>query len=147
MRIAMFDDYRIGVVGKDETVVDVTDLLQRHDPLGSEDLLPDLITHFDVLRPELERLAKGGGGKPLMRVEDGGAGVPSEAMARIFEKFYRVPARRGSARHGTGLGLAVVKGMTEAMGGTVTAVRSDLGGLAVDLRLPIAAAPAEEPAG
>ena len=49
----------------DETVVDVTDLLQRYDPLGPEDLLPDLITHFDELRPELERRAAAGGGKPL----------------------------------------------------------------------------------
>jgi two-component system sensor histidine kinase KdpD len=76
-----------------------------------------------------------------VRVEDGGAGVPPDAMPRIFEKFYRVPARRGPARHGTGLGLAVVKGMTEAMGGSVAASRSDLGGLAIDVRLPIAKPP------
>ena len=81
-----------------------------------------------------------------VRVEDSGAGVPPEAMPHLFEKFYRVPARRGSARRGTGLGLAVVKGMTEAMGGSASATRSALGGLAVDLRLPIAPAPAAEPA-
>jgi two-component system, OmpR family, sensor histidine kinase KdpD len=55
-----------------------------------------------------------------------------------------VPARRGSARQGTGLGLAVVKGMAEAMGGSVAAVRSELGGLAIDLRLPAAAPPHDE---
>src|SRR4029079_640434 len=38
-----------------------------------------------------------------VRVEDGGPGVPSEALAHLFEKFYRVPARRGAARQGTGL--------------------------------------------
>jgi two-component system sensor histidine kinase KdpD len=80
-----------------------------------------------------------------VRVEDGGAGVPPEAMPHIFEKFYRVPARRGSARQGTGLGLAVVKGMAEAMGGSVAASRSELGGLAIDIRLPIAAVPDGEP--
>lgn len=74
-----------------------------------------------------------------VRVEDGGAGVLPEAMPHIFEKFYRVPARRGSARQGTGLGLAVVRGMAEAMGGSAAASRSDLGGLAIDLRLPVAA--------
>jgi two-component system sensor histidine kinase KdpD len=73
-----------------------------------------------------------------VRVEDGGAGVPPEAMPHLFEKFYRVPARRGSARKGTGLGLAVVKGMAEAMGGSVAASPSELGGLAIDVRLPIA---------
>ena len=79
-----------------------------------------------------------------LRVEDGGAGVPPDAMPHIFEKFYRVPARRGSTRQGTGLGLSVGKGMAEAMGGSVTASRSELGGLAVDLRLPIAAPLAEQ---
>jgi two-component system sensor histidine kinase KdpD len=80
-----------------------------------------------------------------VRIEDGGAGVPPEAMSHIFEKFYRVPARRGSGRQGTGLGLAVVKGMAEAMGGSVAASRSDLGGLAIDLRLPVAASFEERP--
>ena len=60
MRIAAFDDARIGVVANDDTVVDVTDLLQPYEPLGPEDLLPDLITHFDDLRPELERRAAAG---------------------------------------------------------------------------------------
>ena len=76
-----------------------------------------------------------------LRVEDGGPGVPSEALGHLFEKFYRVPARRGPARQGTGLGLAVVKGMAEAMGGSVSAGASDLGGLAVDLLLPVAGEP------
>jgi two-component system sensor histidine kinase KdpD len=73
-----------------------------------------------------------------LRIEDGGQGVPEEAMGHLFEKFYRVPTRHGSARQGTGLGLAVVKGMAEAMGGSVAASRSELGGLAIDVRLPIA---------
>jgi two-component system sensor histidine kinase KdpD len=76
-----------------------------------------------------------------LRVEDGGRGIPPEAMQHIFEKFYRVPARRGSARKGTGLGLAVVKGMAEAMGGSVAASSSEFGGLAIDVRLPIAVEP------
>jgi 2-keto-4-pentenoate hydratase/2-oxohepta-3-ene-1,7-dioic acid hydratase in catechol pathway len=65
MRIAAFDDGKIGVVASDETVVDVTDLVQEFGPLGPEDLLPDLITHFDQLRPELERRAAARGGTPL----------------------------------------------------------------------------------
>ena len=78
-----------------------------------------------------------------LRVEDAGPGVPPEAMAHLFEKFYRVPARRGPARQGTGLGLAMVKGLAEAMGGSVAASRSPLGGLAIDVWLPLASAPPE----
>ena len=72
-----------------------------------------------------------------LSIEDAGPGVPPEAMPRLFEKFYRVPARRSSARQGTGLGLALVKGLVEAMGGSASASQSGLGGLAIELRLPI----------
>jgi 2-keto-4-pentenoate hydratase/2-oxohepta-3-ene-1,7-dioic acid hydratase in catechol pathway len=68
MRIAVFDDHRIGVVGNDATVVDVTHLVERYEPLGPEDFLPDLITHIEELRPELDRLAAAGGGKSLQDV-------------------------------------------------------------------------------
>ena len=69
MRIVAYDDARIGVVGADETVVDATDLVQQYDPLGPEDLLPDLITHIESLRPELERRTAAGGGTPLAEVD------------------------------------------------------------------------------
>ena len=68
MRIAAFDDGRMGVVGIDETVVDVTDLLQPYEPLDPADTLPDLVTHFDDLRSDLERRVAAGGGIPLDRV-------------------------------------------------------------------------------
>jgi two-component system sensor histidine kinase KdpD len=81
-----------------------------------------------------------------LTVEDAGPGVPDDALPRLFDKFYRVPARR-SARHGTGIGLAVVRGLVEAMGGQVHARQSSLGGLAIDIDLPLAVAPSElEPA-
>jgi signal transduction histidine kinase len=61
-------------------------------------------------------------------------------LSKIFDKFYRVPGVAGGSRSGTGIGLAVVRGLVEAMGGQVAARRSQLGGLAVDLDLPVAAA-------
>ncbi len=63
MRIVMFDGNNIGIVGGDETIVDISDLVQRYDPLGPEDLLPDLINHYDELKDELEARAAAGGGK------------------------------------------------------------------------------------
>jgi 2-keto-4-pentenoate hydratase/2-oxohepta-3-ene-1,7-dioic acid hydratase in catechol pathway len=65
MRIATFDNQRMGVVANDDTMVDITDLLQQYDPLGPEDLLPDLIAHWGELKAELESRAAAGGGKPL----------------------------------------------------------------------------------
>ncbi len=74
-----------------------------------------------------------------LTVEDAGPGVPPSALPRLFEKFYRVPGSAGGSRSGTGVGLAVVKGLVEATGGRVGARRSELGGLALDMDLPRAA--------
>ncbi len=70
-----------------------------------------------------------------LTIEDDGPGVPDDALPRLFDKFYRVPRSGEGARRGTGMGLAVVKGLVEAMGGTVQARRSVLGGLAIDIAL------------
>ncbi len=74
-------------------------------------------------------------------IEDAGPGVPDEALGRIFEKFYRATSGAGGSRRGSGIGLAIVRGLTEAMGGTVRAERSALGGLSIVVDLP-ATAPA-----
>lgn len=76
-----------------------------------------------------------------LTVEDAGPGVPDAAMPKIFDKFYRVPGVAGGSRSGTGIGLAVVRGLVEAMGGSVAARRSELGGLAIDIDLVKAAVP------
>jgi two-component system sensor histidine kinase KdpD len=87
--------------------------------------------------------------RPFVRltIEDAGTGVPEEHLSRLFEKFYRVPGGPRSSRSGVGIGLAVVRGLTEAMGGSVAARRSELGGLAIDLDLPIAGVAAEAASG
>jgi two-component system, OmpR family, sensor histidine kinase KdpD len=81
--------------------------------------------------------ARAHGDTVRVTVEDGGPGVPPEALPRLFEKFYRVPRRGEGSRRGTGIGLSVVQGLVQAMGGQVTARPSRLGGLAIDLDLPI----------
>jgi two-component system sensor histidine kinase KdpD len=78
-----------------------------------------------------------------LSVEDDGDGVPEGSLGRLFDKFYQVPRIAGTSRRGMGIGLTVVAGMVGAMGGTVRAQRSDLGGLAVVVRLPAVAVPAE----
>src|SRR5687768_2103820 len=69
MRIAMFNDRRLGVVGIDDTVVDVTDLVEQYDQTGPEDLLPDLIVHFGEIEGQLKQRAAGGGGVPLAEAD------------------------------------------------------------------------------
>jgi len=71
-----------------------------------------------------------------LAVDDGGPGVPAAERDRLFEKFHRLPTAARGSRRGLGLGLAIVRGMTEAMGGTVMAVQSPLGGLRIEVELP-----------
>lgn len=82
-------------------------------------------------------------GEDLVRVsvEDDGPGVPAETLPRLFEKFYRVPRMGEGSRRGTGIGLSVVRGLVEAMGGQVTARQSAHGGLAIDFDLQTSPAP------
>ncbi|OHE89251.1 MAG: hypothetical protein A3G75_16615 [Verrucomicrobia bacterium RIFCSPLOWO2_12_FULL_64_8] len=50
-------------------------------------------------------------------VRDEGPGIPTESLARVFEKFYRVP---GQLKKGAGLGLAIAREIVVAHGGSIT---------------------------
>ena len=68
--------------------------------------------------------------------EDSSPGVPADALPRLFERFYRVEGSRSRANGGAGLGLAIVRSVIEAHGGTIEAGASSLGGLRVTISLP-----------
>lgn len=63
-------------------------------------------------------------------VQDNGPGIPKSVVQRIFEPFFSTRSQ------GTGLGLAVVKTVTEAHGGSVNVGSCDAGGTRVDIDLP-----------
>ncbi len=128
--------------------VDLTRQAVLVDPVFLDEALTNLVEN--ALRHTSDgtaiRIAAGGAADHRfvrLTVEDAGPGVPPEALPHLFEKFYRVGVRTRGSRSGTGIGLAVVRGLSEAMGGRATARRSELGGLAVDLDLPPATLPAE----
>ncbi|MCX6906275.1 MAG: ATP-binding protein [Verrucomicrobia bacterium] len=64
--------------------------------------------------------------KVQLCVSDDGPGIPPEARARLFERFYRVDKARSRDTGGTGLGLSIVKHIVQSHGGEVW-VESELG--------------------
>jgi two-component system sensor histidine kinase KdpD len=75
-----------------------------------------------------------------LEVRDHGVGIPEDELERVFEKFYR--ARRGDAAGGSGLGLALSRGIIDAHAGRVWAERAEGGGTRVVIELPLAGRPA-----
>ena len=72
----------------------------------------------------------------VLDVVDHGRGVPDELKPRMFEPFERLAARNTGT--GVGLGLAVVKGFVDTMGGSVAATDTEGGGLTMRVTLPVA---------
>ena len=69
-------------------------------------------------------------------VRDNGYGIPKNAQAHIFEKFYRLERDAASETVGTGLGLSFVKEAAEKHGGRVTVESEEGVGSTFILRLP-----------
>jgi len=73
-------------------------------------------------------------GELELSVGDRGIGIPPDDLARVFDRFYRVPRPEGEI--GTGLGLAICKGIAQAHGGSLQARCREGGGTIMTLRLP-----------
>jgi two-component system sensor histidine kinase KdpD len=69
-----------------------------------------------------------------MTVEDRGQGLDPQSTERVFDKFYRGSSARTG---GTGLGLSLVRGFVEALGGQVTAENREGGGARFTITLPL----------
>ena len=75
----------------------------------------------------------------LISVADRGPGIPAADMERVFDKFYRVMETQTKATRttGSGLGLAVCKGLVEAHGGRIWVENRQGGGAIFQFTLPL----------
>src|SRR5208283_4890473 len=72
-----------------------------------------------------------------IEVSDTGIGIPTEALPRVFDRFFRVDSSRSQGSGGTGLGLAIVKSIVELHGGHVEISSEPGHGTQVTLDIPI----------
>lgn len=70
-----------------------------------------------------------------LAVEDDGPGAPPAALARLTRPFERLEPSRGRGTGGAGLGLAIVEGLAESQGGSLTLENRPEGGLRATVRL------------
>jgi signal transduction histidine kinase len=82
--------------------------------------------------------AEARGSDLVVTVTDTGVGIPEEARAHVFERFYRVERARATAAEGSGagLGLSIARWIAGAHGGTLELVASSEHGTTFEVRLP-----------
>lgn len=77
------------------------------------------------------------GDKVMIRVSDRGIGIPREYLGSVFDRFFRVDNRDNPEIGGTGIGLALVKAITEAHHGTVKVESEPGSGSTFTVTVPI----------
>ena len=75
-------------------------------------------------------------GKARVQVSDSGPGVPSEALPRLFDRFYRVDKARSREMGGSGLGLSIARWIVDSHGGTIRIDSVPGRGTTVTVELP-----------
>jgi signal transduction histidine kinase/FixJ family two-component response regulator len=112
------------------------------DPLALESIFGNLITNAINYTPaggKIHVTADTAGIHVRVKVADNGFGIAESHIDRIFERFYRVKDEKTRFITGTGLGLPIVKGLVDAMGGAIE-VESSLGrGSTFTVLLPVKA--------
>lgn len=94
------------------------------DPLALESIFANLITNAINYTPEKGRIevrVVPGEGGIRVQVMDNGYGIEARHLEKIFERFYRVKTEKTRYITGTGLGLPIVKGLVDSLGGQVSA--------------------------
>ena len=73
----------------------------------------------------------------IIAIHNSGPAISEEALAHLFERFYRADKARDRASGGTGLGLAIARKLAEAHGGTLIGENHPEGGVVFKLVLPV----------
>ena len=78
------------------------------------------------------------GGNAVLDIQDSAPGVESALLPKLFERFFRVESSRSRSSGGSGLGLSICESIVLAHAGSIRAMPSPLGGLWIQVQLPLA---------
>ncbi|CCW15742.1 hypothetical protein EBBID32_700 [Sphingobium indicum BiD32] len=106
------------------------------DPSGLERIFGNLVDNGLRHGTRMDVTIARDGDRTLWRFEDDGPGVPAEELKRLGLAYYRLEPARDRRAGGAGLGLAIVRGLAEAMKASVAYGAARNGGLSVTLSWP-----------
>lgn len=107
-------------------------------PIALRRCLSNLLDNAARHARHIEVSAEEQADRVIVRVDDDGPGIPLEARERAFAAFQRLDGgARQPGKGGTGLGLTIARDVVFAHGGTIHLLDSPLGGLRVEIRLPL----------
>jgi two-component system, OmpR family, sensor histidine kinase KdpD len=104
-----------------EVIVNLVDNAAKYSPQDSQ----------IIIRGEIE------GSTLTFSVKDQGPGIPPNELSRVFDKFYRGTSRSIKGKDGTGMGLAISRGIIEEHGGRIWAESPPGSGATFAFRLPV----------
>jgi signal transduction histidine kinase/FixJ family two-component response regulator len=110
------------------------------DPLALESIFGNLITNAINYTPEggeIRVVADLAGINVRVKIIDNGFGIADKDLEKIFERFYRIKDEKTRYITGTGLGLPIVKGLLEPMGGFIDVESTPGKGSVFTVLLPV----------
>jgi len=130
-----------GVTAGHDVKIDIPDDLPpiMLDYVEIDEVLSNLVENSAKFAPPGTQIrigARNGGGEIRVEVENSGPGIRHDALHLLFEPFYR-GGKGDTHPEGTGLGLAVAKGLVEAHGGRIWAENRPEGGARFVFTLPL----------
>jgi signal transduction histidine kinase len=120
--------------------IEGTPVVVTGDPGAIQQVVENVISNavkFSPWKSTVVVTVRPDGGAGVLEVEDEGPGVSEADRTRLFAKFARLSARPTGGESSTGLGLSIVKTLTEAMGGEVSLDSPPGHGARFRVRLPV----------
>ncbi len=130
--------------GRHELSVDIPSepLTVEADPTRLGQVFSNLLNNAAKYTPDggrLEVVARREKGEVLVSVTDNGVGIPGEMLPKVFEMFSQVGRNLDRSQGGLGIGLTLVRRLTEMHGGSVGAESHGIGtGSTFSVRIPLA---------